>query len=68
MLVGMAQCRPEQSISCVKGLPWDAEAVRCHYDISRDIIWVVVSSGEFPEVPEGEIIPEFNSIMFKRIS
>ena len=38
-------------------LPEDAEILRFHYDYERDCFWLVLSSKEFAEVPEGKMIP-----------
>lgn len=41
-----------------KGIPRDAKPKSVFYDFHTDAFWIMVSSSEFDEVVEGDVIPE----------
>ena len=44
---------------CIRGLPSDAKIRSLYYEPERDRLTLVVESSSFPDVKEGDVIPEF---------
>ena len=57
-----APCRIEGRI------PDDAHVVRCHYDSWRNVLSLLVEHESFEEVPEGNVVPVGNPVVFHRLT
>ena len=57
---------PYQFITRLQGkweLPEDAEVCEVHNDWQKRRICIVIQSDEFPELPEGALIPEWDLVV-----
>ena len=52
------------TIKCTKGLPKGTKCVGGYFDDIRNVIVLKISHKSFPEIPEGNTIPEYINLEF----
>lgn len=57
LVAWFAGMREPRTFSC-EGMPGDARAVACHYDVDARLIVVIVESASFPEAQAGHRLLE----------
>lgn len=67
LLHGFFAVGPARYIQCVEGLPEHTCFIGIHYDLQRDVYYLVFESDDWGPVPFGEVLPTLH-VQYRQFS